>query len=251
MTFKQSSSIEIRRNIIGFTILPHLTHLNLIITRQLSFQGFLVPNRKSYLAKAHPRKHSSNLFNLRGIEAMGFTNRLFLVFAVIAVGALIASQAILSRIPLDQYPFTGRGSTPISGKVIAGSQDSVIPLEYLGGVWVAQVELNDFHEAKLIVDTGATFTTLSEDLAFDAGIQSDNVSSRVTLFTAGGKVQAELGVARKIRVGNAGMNDVQVVIHTIPNLPDGIDGLLGLSFFDRFLVHLDHSNQQLHLSPRT
>jgi len=40
-------------------------------------------------------------------------------------------------------------------------------------------------------------------------------------------------------------------VHTIPNLPDGIDGLLGLSFFDRFMVRLDHSNKQLHLSPKT
>ncbi|MCA9451396.1 MAG: retropepsin-like domain-containing protein, partial [Nitrospira sp.] len=87
--------------------------------------------------------------------------------------------------------------------------------------------------------------------AFDAGIRSDTAHSPVNLLTVGGKVQAKLGVARRIRVGNIGRDDVQVVIYTIPNLPDGIDGLLGLSFFDRFLVRLDHSNKQLHLSPRT
>ncbi|MBA3967966.1 MAG: retropepsin-like domain-containing protein [Nitrospirales bacterium] len=116
---------------------------------------------------------------------------------------------------------------------------------------MARVELNDYHEARLIVDTGATYTTISENLAFDAGIRSDSVNSRINLVTVGGKVQAELAIARKIRVGNAGRDDVRVVIHTIPNLPDGIDGLLGLSFFDRFLIRLDHSNQQLNLSPRT
>ncbi|WP_447962046.1 retropepsin-like aspartic protease family protein [Nitrospira sp. Ecomares 2.1] len=116
---------------------------------------------------------------------------------------------------------------------------------------MARVELNDFHESRLIVDTGATYTTISENLAFDAGIRSDLANSRITLFTVGGKVQAELGIARKIRVGNTRRENVQVVIFTIPDLPDGIDGLLGLSFFDHFLVRLDHSNQQLHLSPRT
>jgi clan AA aspartic protease (TIGR02281 family) len=116
---------------------------------------------------------------------------------------------------------------------------------------VVQVELNDLHDARLIVDTGATFTTISEDLAFNAGVQTDSANPHINLFTAGGKVQAETGVARRIRVGNAGRDDVKVVVHTIPNLPDGIDGLLGLSFFDRFLVRLDHSNQQMYLSPRT
>jgi clan AA aspartic protease (TIGR02281 family) len=135
--------------------------------------------------------------------------------------------------------------------VASGSEESVIPLERFGGVWVTRVELNDLHEARLIVDTGATFTTISEDLAFDAGIQTDSAHPRINLFTAGGKVQAEMAVARRIRVGNTGRDDVRVVVHTIPNLPDGIDGLLGLSFFDRFMVRLDHSNKQLHLSPKT
>ena len=182
---------------------------------------------------------------------MGTANKLFITFLVIAIGSVVGGQAILSRLSLDQILLPTRSHTPKSVQVAAGSEDSVIDLEHLGGVWVARVELNDFHEARLIVDTGATFTTISEDLAFDAGIRSDTTNSPINLLTVGGKVQAGLGVARRIRVGNTGRDDVQVVIHTIPNLPDGIDGLLGLSFFDRFLVRLDHSNKQLHLSPRT
>ena len=182
---------------------------------------------------------------------MGATNRFLILIVALAIGAVIGGQAIFSRIPLDQALLKARSGMPNSGQVTTGSEDSVIPLERLGGVWVARVEFNDLHEARLIVDTGATFTTISEDLAFDAGVRTDPANPHINLFTAGGKVQAEMGVARRIRVGNAGRDDVQVVVHTIPNLPDGIDGLLGLSFFDRFLVRLDHSHQQLHLSPRT
>jgi aspartyl protease family protein len=182
---------------------------------------------------------------------MGTTNRFFILIAALAIGVVVGGQAIFSRIPLDQVILKARQGMPTSGQVTAGSEDSVIPLERLGGVWVARVEFNDLHEARLIVDTGATFTTISEDLAFDAGVRIDSAHPHINLFTAGGKVQAEMGVAQRIRVGNAGRDDVRVVVHTIPNLPDGIDGLLGLSFFDRFLVRLDHSNQELHLSPRT
>lgn len=182
---------------------------------------------------------------------MGTANKLLIAFMVLAMGTVLGGQAILSRLSLDQSLLPTRSLLPKSDQVTAGAEDSVISLEHLGGVWVARVELNDFHEARLIVDTGATFTTISEDLAFDAGIRSDTPNSPIDLLTVGGRVQAELGVARRIRVGNAGRDDVQVVIHSIPNLPDGIDGLLGLSFFDRFLVRLDHSNKQLHLSPKT
>ena len=133
---------------------------------------------------------------------------------------------------------------------MAGSEDSIIPLERFGGVWVAYVELNDLHQAKLIVDTGATFTTISEDLAFDAGILPDPRTPPINLHTAGGTVQAQMGIAPRIRIGNAGRDNVRVIIHTLPNFPEEVDGLLGLSFFDGFLVQLDHAQGQLHLTPK-
>lgn len=179
------------------------------------------------------------------------SSRFFILLGLFFIGVVVGGQAIFSRVPLDQAILKARSGFPTSGNVTAGSEDSIIPLERQGGVWIAQVEFNDLHQAKLIVDTGATFTTISEDLAFDAGIQSDPHNPNIKLYTAGGNVQAKMGIAPRIRVGRAGRDDVRVVIHTIPNLPEGIDGLLGLSFFDRFMIRLDHSQRQLHLTPKS
>ena len=179
------------------------------------------------------------------------SSRFFILFALFIIGTVVGGQAIFSRVPLDQALLKAQSGRPISGNITAGSEESIIPLERQGGVWIARVEFNDLHPAKLIVDTGASFTTISEDLAFDAGIKSDPQHPSINLFTAGGNVQATMGIAPRIRVGQAGRDDVRVVIHTIPNLPDGIDGLLGLSFFDRFMVRLDHSQHQLHLTPKS
>ena len=178
------------------------------------------------------------------------SSRFFILFALLMIGTVIGGQAIFSRVPLDQVLLKAKSGMPTSGNITTGSEDSIIPLERQSGVWIARVEFNDLHQAKLIVDTGATFTTISEDFAFDAGILSDPHNPHINLYTAGGSVQAKMGIATRIRVGHAGRDDVRVVIHTIPNLPEGIDGLLGLSFFDRFLVRLDHSQRQLHLTPR-
>lgn len=179
------------------------------------------------------------------------SSRFFILLTLFIIGAVVGGQKILSQVPLDQALLKAGSSLQISGNVTAGSKDSIIPLEHQGGVWIAKVEFNDLHPAKLIVDTGATFTTISENFAFDAGIQSDPDSLKINLYTAGGKVQAKVGIAPRIRVGQTGRDDVRVVIHTIPNLPEGIDGLLGLSFFDRFMVRLDHSQRELHLTPKT
>ena len=179
------------------------------------------------------------------------SSRFFILLKLFIIGVVVAGQEIFSRVPLDQALIKVGSGHSTSGNVTAGSKDSIIPLERQSGVWVAKVEFNDLHQAKLIIDTGATFTTISEDLAFDAGIQPDPRSPHVNLFTAGGNVQAKMGIAPRIRIGHAGRDDVRVVIHTIPNLPEGIDGLLGLSFFDRFMVRLDHSQRELHLTPKT
>ncbi len=178
------------------------------------------------------------------------SSRSFFLLALLVIGTVIGGQALVSRLPLDQALVKAQAAISNSGSVTADSEDSIIPLERFGGVWVASVEFNDLYEAKLVVDTGASFTTISENLAFDAGIQSDPRHAPINLHTAGGTVQATMGIARKIRVGDAGRNDVRVVIHTLPNFPEEVDGLLGLSFFDGFLVQLDHAEGQLHLTPK-
>ena len=179
------------------------------------------------------------------------SSRFFIILGLIFIGAVVGGEKIFSRLPLDPTILKPKMGMATSGNITAGSEDSIIPLERQGGVWVVNVEFNDLHDAKLIVDTGATFTTISEDLAFDVGIQSDPRNPHINLYTAGGNVKATMGIAPRIRVGHAGRENVRVVIHTIPSLPEGIDGLLGLSFFDRFMVQLDHSQRKLYLTPKS
>lgn len=178
-------------------------------------------------------------------------SRTVTLFALTTIIMVAGTQFLLKDFSWDQMVLSDKQNRKAqSGRATTWSEETVVPLERMGGVWVARVEFNDLHPAYLIVDTGATFTTISENLAFDAGINHKTGEPKVKLFTAGGKVQAEMALAKKIQVGNAGRDNVQVVIHTIPNLPEGIDGLLGLSFFDRFLVRLDHSAKELHLIPK-
>ncbi len=181
---------------------------------------------------------------------MGTLSKTILFFAFLAIGMVVGGQMILNTFPLDQSLLQAGQGVPSSGPISQGSDDSIVDLERSHGVWVATVEFNDLYETKLIVDTGATFTTISENLAFDLGIPTRSPNQTINLMTAGGRVKAPMGVAKRVRVGNSGRDRVKVVIHTIPNLPEGVEGLLGLSFFDRFLVNLDHSKKQLFLSAK-
>ena len=102
---------------------------------------------------------------------MGSASRFFLTLAIILLGSVILGERLFSQIKLDQARKQAEGlPPPSSGGIAAGSEASVIPLERSGGVWVARVEVNHLYEGRLIIDTGATFTTISEDFAFDAGV---------------------------------------------------------------------------------
>ncbi len=178
------------------------------------------------------------------------SSRSFIIFALSIIGIAAGGQAMLSKVPIDQALLKLKTEIPISRAATAGSEDSTIQLERVGGVWVTDVEINNLHQARLIVDTGASLTLISEDLAFDAGIQADLNSRSARIQGVSGSAEAKMGIVQKIQVGHAERGNVRVFIYTMPN-SSGVDGLLGLSFFDGFVVQLDHAKGLLHLTSKS
>lgn len=88
-----------------------------------------------------------------------------------------------------------------------------------------------------ILDTGATFTSVSRLVAGSLGVPSSG--SSVSLATASGTLQAPLVLLDEVDVGGAVARHVPAVIHDLPDTPAGVIGLLGLSFLERFRVNLD------------
>ena len=99
----------------------------------------------------------------------------------------------------------------------------------------------------LILDTGASHTILSPQVADDLGLLGDPESQLVTLKTAGGPVQAKVVRVDSIRIAEAEVQETYAAIYELPDSPPGIDGLLGLTFLRQFQVTLDTAKGLLHL----
>ncbi len=123
--------------------------------------------------------------------------------------------------------------------------DLNIPLEKIGGSFIAQAILNKGRAARLIVDTGASMTVLSTNIAIDLGILGTTDNELLTVNTAGGSVQVNMNYLRSLNVGEAEAQHVAVAIHDLPDIPEQIDGLLGMSFLKHFLVTLDAEHSRL------
>jgi len=103
---------------------------------------------------------------------------------------------------------------------------------------VVSVDINGV-PARMIVDTGASRTALSKQLASRAGIEP-SVPLGAIVTTPMGKTWLPGGRADHISLGAARLRDVLVFIQTSEDgsFGDGVDGLLGLSFLGNFLVRI-------------
>jgi len=128
--------------------------------------------------------------------------------------------------------------------------DITIPLEKIGGSLVVQVNLNKERTAHLIVDTGASMTVLSTNIAIDLGLLGTTDNELLTVNTAGGSVQVNMNYLSSLTVGNAQAHNVAVAIHDLPDIPEQIEGLLGMSFLKHFLITLDAEHARLILRPK-
>lgn len=126
-----------------------------------------------------------------------------------------------------------------------------IRLQRVGQLFVASVELNGSRTARLIVDTGASHTILSHKIAVELGLFADGNTAPVSMKTVGGSVQAEMVQVRSIRIGTAEVHDSLAAIYDLPDAPEGVEGLLGLSVLRQYAVTLDAARSQLHLNRLT
>lgn len=131
-----------------------------------------------------------------------------------------------------------------------GTRTVTVPIIQKGGSLVVPVTLNNERDVQLILDTGATMTVLSSNVALELGLLSNTQTQVTTVNTAGGPIQVNLTQIDSIQIDTAKARNVSVVIHDLPEAHPGIDGLLGMSFLNNFLVTLDSDQGQLHLRPR-
>jgi clan AA aspartic protease (TIGR02281 family) len=151
--------------------------------------------------------------------------------------AATAQQGIRSLAPLlrEPAPRNARG------------EETLVTLRRARGNWIAEVRLNDSRTARFVVDTGASLCVLSPELAADLGVRPGPRAEMVPMQVVGGVTAGPRVTIASVRVGDAEVENVAAVIHSIG---PGIDGLLGNTFLGRFTVTLDPDRSVLVLRSR-
>jgi clan AA aspartic protease (TIGR02281 family) len=103
---------------------------------------------------------------------------------------------------------------------------------------------NNVVEAQLVLDTGATTTMITSDLADRLGIRADGTEAALAQIADGSVVKASWTRLDYISVGSKRVNYPKVAIMPSRGLLSGFgDGLLGMNFLGEFRYHLDINSQ--------
>jgi clan AA aspartic protease (TIGR02281 family) len=110
------------------------------------------------------------------------------------------------------------------------------------GVTMTRVEINGV-EGTFIVDTGASFVTLTPGFAKKIKLQALGTGP-LELRTANGAISANLATIDSVKLDGLSASSVPAIVAS-KSVADGVDGLLGMSFLGRFNVAIGDRDIQL------
>lgn len=145
------------------------------------------------------------LLVLQRLPVIGAAIRLLVSCAIIGLVAIL----VLERASIDPVlaPLASRFN--LDRQEVVGSEVR-IRMASDGHFW-ANVSMNGA-KRRMLIDSGATMTAISERTASAAGVSSEPEIVPVVLRTANGLVQAETARVPELRLGNIVARDLKVVV---------------------------------------
>lgn len=109
------------------------------------------------------------------------------------------------------------------------------------------IEFKSRHIFILALDTGSSYTIISEAAAIQVGFDLRQVTE-MTSFSDASRTHIVPKVALKsFSLAEAKVNNLDVLIYTLPE-EQGIDGIIGLNFLRQFNIGLDFEQAVLTLN---
>jgi len=120
-----------------------------------------------------------------------------------------------------------------------------------GGIILINVQLDDKHIFKMVLDTGASRTTIDTTALYLADYKMNNMSETSAIETANGIIEVEVFEVNSLMALGHSKHRMQVQVYDF--LAHGIlsdyDGLLGLDFFEGTAFCIDMINNTIEILP--
>jgi aspartyl protease family protein len=146
------------------------------------------------------------------------------LISLVLIAAVV--MLLMERAPFDPMLSNIAGKLNLDGQEVVGKEVRIRMSP--DGHFRALVSINGV-KRRMMIDSGATVTALSEDTAAEAGLRPQSDILPVVLQTANGMVPAKTATIDEMRIGNIVARDLKVVV--TPAL--GNMNLLGMNFLSK------------------
>ena len=162
---------------------------------------------------------------------------------------IIATSSNQDVLRLSQTGLKLLGESSGSSNSYSKVTKVILNVNTMGNVIILNnVNLNDSAKVKFIFDTGASYTTISTELANRLRISTSN-APRLKIMTGSGYIEAPKITLKKIEINGLTAYNVEALVADLPMHTSGaagdLAGLLGLSFMKDFKVTVDRSHNQV------
>jgi clan AA aspartic protease (TIGR02281 family) len=127
----------------------------------------------------------------------------------------------------------------------SSSQMTTVPLMGHDNALFLRVQVPGGSEMTFLLDTGATYCALSARKANQLGVRPRPEDPRVTVTTGSGVLKAPLVLLPSLVVGGLEERDIETLIILNHPVPGDLEGILGLSFLNRFRFTIDPEASEL------
>lgn len=159
--------------------------------------------------------------------------------------------------PLAEHPQLGaRARSLLNDPAPARSSAPAAPpadrlsLTQVGSHYALPLTLDERSEVNLVIDTGASLTTLSQSAFERLRGQVRFTELGPQMFnTAGGSTRGMVYRVESVQLGRHRLEGAPVAVLDF-DTPAGVDGLLGMNILSRFRFEVEQDEQRLKLQPR-
>lgn len=125
------------------------------------------------------------------------------------------------------------------------------PFKRESGLIIVSIEIDDKYEIKMVLDTGATNTTIDSNALYLLGYDLKDSIGTVEIETAGGIIETEVFEVKSFSSFGLTKNNFQIQVYDF--LANGIfsnyNGLLGLDFLEGKEFCIDTKQNTITIDP--
>jgi predicted aspartyl protease len=155
----------------------------------------------------------------------------------------------LSEVEFGNY-VTPKEGVLTQGKPIGLSKEIVVPFSSIANLISVKVRINDSEEEyRFIVDTGAEFTVISDQVATELKLEKKSEMTISGLYRYGAK-PVDIVQIDRLSIGEMAIENCGALVMDLQAIGFlKFDGLIGANFLKFFCLKIDYQNQLLTFNP--